>query len=139
MTFISESILHARCQCECVCVCPLSTWWKSISCHCNWTLKYGVAIKWKWWCIDKWRYYKLRIWTKVVMLAHPFRHLDFLVWAHGCVENRWLLKLIGSSAIPSVWTVFFRNVLGLPNNHNRWGHFSASWKKQYTHCVHEMD
>lgn len=61
-------------------------------------------------CIDKLRYYKLRIWTKVIMLAHPFIHLDFVVvgmemGVHVCVENGWLLKLIVSSAILSVLKV----------------------------------
>lgn len=84
-------------------------------------------------CIDKLRYYKLRIWTKVIMLAHPFRHLDFVVvgmemGVHVCVENGWLLKLIGSSAILSVWKVFFSACFGFGKKSQQ----MRSFFKQYT-------
>lgn len=85
----------------CVCVCLFVSLLDGNQFH-------AIAFKWKW-CMNKMRYYKLRIWTKVIMLAHPFKYLDFVVWVCMCLllcfENRWLLKLIVSSAILSVLKV----------------------------------
>lgn len=67
------------------------------------------------------------------MLAHPFRHLDFVVvkmemGVHVCVENGWLLKLIGSSAILSVWKDFFSVCFGFDEKSQQ----IRSFFKQYT-------